>query len=60
MQRIFIKKFFFGWTCLSRKAVYKWAEKRGKYFADDEMVEMEVLKWLRQQSEKCMLLASTH
>jgi hypothetical protein len=33
---------------LSRKAVNKWAEKR---FADDEEVETEVRKWLRQQSK---------
>jgi hypothetical protein len=37
--------------CLSRKAVYNWVEKRDKYFADDEVVETEVLKWLRQQSK---------
>jgi hypothetical protein len=35
--------------CLSLKAVHKWVEKRGKRFADDEEVETEVRKWLRQQ-----------
>jgi hypothetical protein len=34
--------------CLSRKAVHKWVEER---FADDEEVETEVRKWLRQQSK---------
>jgi hypothetical protein len=33
---------------LSRKAVHNWAEKR---FSDDEEVETEVRKWLRQQSK---------
>jgi hypothetical protein len=37
--------------CLSRKAVHNWAQKRGKVFADDEEVETEVRKWLRQQSK---------
>jgi hypothetical protein len=36
---------------LSRKAVHERVEKRGKSFADDEEVETEVRKWLRQQSE---------
>jgi hypothetical protein len=36
---------------LPRKAVHNWVAKRGKYFADDEEVEMEVRKWLRQQSK---------
>jgi hypothetical protein len=34
-----------------RKAVHSWVEKRGKRFADDEKVETEVRKWLRQQSQ---------
>jgi hypothetical protein len=34
-----------------RKAVHSWAEKRGKYFADDEEFETEMRKWLRQQSK---------
>jgi hypothetical protein len=33
------------------KAVHNWVEKRGKRFADDEGVETEVRKWLRQQSK---------
>jgi hypothetical protein len=37
--------------CLSCKAVHNWVEKRGKLFADDEEVETEVRKWLRQQSK---------
>jgi hypothetical protein len=36
--------------CLSRKAVHNWVEKRGKRCADDEGVETDVRKWLRQQS----------
>jgi hypothetical protein len=35
--------------CLSRKAVHNWVEKRGKRLIDDEDVEMEVRKWLRQR-----------
>jgi hypothetical protein len=31
--------------------VHSWIEKRGKGFADDEEVETEVRKWLRQQSK---------
>jgi hypothetical protein len=37
--------------CLSRKAVHNLVEKRDKRFADDEKVETEVRKWLRQQSK---------
>jgi hypothetical protein len=37
--------------CLLRKAVHSWVEKRGKHFADNEKVETEVRKWLRQQSK---------
>jgi hypothetical protein len=40
-----------GGRCLSRKAVHNWVEKRGNFFADDEEVETEVRKWLRQQSK---------
>jgi hypothetical protein len=36
---------------LSRKAVNNWVEKNGKRFADDEEVETEVRKRLRQQSK---------
>jgi hypothetical protein len=45
----------YGGKCLSRKAVHKLAEKCGKHFADDEEVETEVRKWLRQQSNTFML-----
>jgi hypothetical protein len=41
----------YGGKCLSRKAVHKWVEKRGKLSTHDEEVKMEVRKWLRQQSE---------
>jgi hypothetical protein len=41
----------YGGKCLSRNAVHSWVEKRGKVFADDEEVEMELRKWLRQQSK---------
>jgi hypothetical protein len=36
---------------LSRKAAHNWVEKRGEGFADDEEVETEARKWLRQQSK---------
>jgi hypothetical protein len=36
---------------LSRKAVHSLLKKRGKRFTDDEEVETEVQKWLRQQSK---------
>jgi hypothetical protein len=42
----------YGGKCLSRKAFHNWVEKRGKYFVDDEEVETEVRKWLRQHSER--------
>jgi hypothetical protein len=46
---IHIKMFpVYGEKCLSHKAVHSWIEKR---FADDEEVETEVRKWLRQQSK---------
>jgi hypothetical protein len=41
----------YGGKCLSRKTVHNWVEKRGKCFADDEEIEMEVRKWLRQESK---------
>jgi hypothetical protein len=41
----------YGGKCLSRQAVHNWVQKRDKCFADDEEVETEELKWLRQQSE---------
>jgi hypothetical protein len=40
----------YGGKCMSRKADHKWVEKRGRRFADDEEVETEVRKWLRQLS----------
>jgi hypothetical protein len=46
----------YGGRCLSRKAVHSWVDKHGKRFADDEEVETEVRKWLRQQS-KCFFAA---
>jgi hypothetical protein len=46
----------YGGKCLSRKAVHNWTEKRGKHLADDERVETEVRRWLKQQSETSMLL----
>jgi hypothetical protein len=39
----------YGRKCLSRKAVQNSVEKRGKRFADDEEVETELRKWLRQK-----------
>jgi hypothetical protein len=42
----------YGGKCLSRKAVHKrYVEIRGERFVDFEEVEMEVRKWLRQQSK---------
>jgi hypothetical protein len=41
----------YGGKCLSPKAVHRWVEKRDRHFADDEEVEMEARKWLRQQSK---------
>jgi hypothetical protein len=35
--------------CLSLKALHSCVEKRSKCFADDDVVETEVRKWLRQQ-----------
>jgi hypothetical protein len=39
----------YGGMCLSFKMVHIWVEKRDKRFANDEEVETEVRKWLRQQ-----------
>jgi hypothetical protein len=39
----------YGGKGLSRKTVYNWVEKYDRYYADDEVVETEVRKWLRQQ-----------
>jgi hypothetical protein len=41
----------YGGKYLPRKAVHSWVEERGKHFADDEDVETEVRKRLRQQSK---------
>jgi hypothetical protein len=41
----------YGWKCLSDKAIHSWVQKLGKRLADVEEVEMEVRKWLRQQSK---------
>jgi hypothetical protein len=41
----------YGGKCLSPEAVHNWVQKCGKRFADDKDVEMEVWKWLRQQSK---------
>jgi hypothetical protein len=49
----------YGGKCLSRKVFQKWVEKLGKRFSDDEEVETEVRKWLRQQSKTSMLRVST-
>jgi hypothetical protein len=43
-----MKNFFCGGKCLSRKGVHNFGKKR---FADDEEVEMDVRKWLRQYSK---------
>jgi hypothetical protein len=52
MRRIFIQKYFqYGGKCLPRKAFHIWVKKHDKYFADDQEVETEVRKWLRQQSK---------
>jgi hypothetical protein len=34
--------------CLSSKVIHNWVEKHGKCLIDEEVVEMEVRKWLRQ------------
>jgi hypothetical protein len=41
----------YGGKCLSGKAVHNWVEKHGKRLTDDEEVEMEERKWLKQQSK---------
>jgi site-specific recombinase XerC len=45
--------------CLSCKAVHNWVEKRGKRYADNEEIEMEVRKWLRHKLKTSMLRVST-
>jgi hypothetical protein len=42
----------YGGKCLSLEAVHDWVEKCGRCFADEEEVETEVRKWLRQRSKK--------
>jgi hypothetical protein len=42
----------FGGKCLSFKSFHNWLHKCGKGFADDEKVETEMQKWLRQQSKR--------
>jgi hypothetical protein len=42
--------FVYGGKCLPRKAVHNWVEKSVRLFADEEELETEVRKWLRQQS----------
>jgi hypothetical protein len=53
VQRIFIKKYFLFTvgSVSSRKAIHNWIEKRGKLFADDEELETEERKLLRQESK---------
>jgi hypothetical protein len=53
MQRLFMNEMFpvYGGKYMSRKAVHSWVQKRGKRFADDEDVETEWRKRLRQQSK---------
>jgi hypothetical protein len=46
----------YGGKNLSRKRIAA----GGKYFADDEEVETEVRKWLRQQYKTAMLQVPTH
>jgi hypothetical protein len=41
----------YGGKCFSCKAVHNCVEKRGKHFADDDELETEVQKWLKQQSK---------
>jgi hypothetical protein len=50
----------YGGKRLSRKTVLSWVEKCGKHFADDEEVETEVRKWLRQQSNDFYARVPTH
>jgi hypothetical protein len=37
--------------CVLHKAVHNWVDKCGKSFTDDKEVEVELQKWLRQQSK---------
>jgi hypothetical protein len=47
----------YGGKCL---VTYSCSQMCGKHFADDEEVETEVRKWLRQQSKDSMLWVLTH
>jgi glutathionylspermidine synthase len=40
-----------GEKCSTLEVVHNLVEKRGRRFADEEEVEVEVYKWLRQQSK---------
>jgi hypothetical protein len=53
MQRISIKKYFLFLVGSegAHKVVLMWVEKHGKHFSDNEEVETEVQKRLRQQSK---------
>jgi hypothetical protein len=42
-------------SVLRREAFHNWIEEHDKRFADDEEVETEVRKWLRQQSKDLLL-----
>jgi hypothetical protein len=58
MKRTYIKKYFSylaGSVCPVKRFTTG-----GRLFTDEEEVEMEVRKWLRQQSKTFMLRVSTH
>jgi hypothetical protein len=58
MIRVSIKKYFsFTVGSVCRVKRFKTG---GKYFADEEQVETDVRKWLRQQSKSSMLRVSKH
>jgi hypothetical protein len=62
MQRIFIKKCFLftvGSVC-HVKRITSGSRNVANVSHDDEEVETEVRKWLRQQSKTCMLRATRH
>jgi hypothetical protein len=50
----------YGGKCLLLKSVHNSVKKRGRYFADDEEVEKEVQKWLRQQSRRPLSCGFQH
>jgi hypothetical protein len=47
------KDFFvvYGAKCLSHKVVHSWVKKNDIFPANDEEVEMEALRWLKQQTK---------